>query len=154
MPITSKAIKRSIGLGIIILIGFAILLIRIFFIQTVNFDEYQDKVLDQITTETPIPAKRGSIYDRNGLPIATTIQTYRVFISPSGIKSAMNDRAEGDTTDYEDLVAKGLSLCVMVISETTLLWKATEEVVMGSPLTMSHSQSSLFYTFKTHHTIL
>ena len=50
-----------------------------------------------------------------------------------------------------DLVAKGLSLCVMVISETTLLWKATEEVVMGSPLTMSYS---LFYTFKTRHTIL
>ena len=53
-----------------------------------------------------------------------------------------------------DLVAKGLSICVMVISELTLLWKATEDVVKGSPLTMSHSQSGLFYTFKTHHTIL
>lgn len=108
--ISSKAIKRSVWLGIAIFAGFVILLIRILFIQTVNFDEYQDKVLNQITTETPIPAKRGSIYDRTGKnAIATTVQTYRVFISPSGVKNAMNDREEGDTTDYEDLVARGLA---------------------------------------------
>ena len=107
--IMSKAIKRSVWLGIAIFIGFVILLIRILFIQTVNFDEYQDKVLDQMTTETPIPAKRGSIYDRSNNPIATTIQTYRVFISPSGVKNAMNDREDGDTTDYEDLVSQGLA---------------------------------------------
>ena len=42
-----------------------------------------------------------------------------------------------------DLVAKGLSLCVVIISETTLLWKATEEVVMGSPLCLTVNRVSL-----------
>ena len=106
--ISTKAIKRSTWLGIIIFVGFVVLLLRILFIQTFQFKEYQDRVLSQITTETPIEAKRGSIYDRNGNVLATTVQTYRLFISPSSIKKAMNDRAEDDTTDYEDLVASGL----------------------------------------------
>ena len=41
-----------------------------------------------------------------------------------------------------NLVAKGLSLCVVVISEMTLLWKATEEVVMGFPLCLTVNRVS------------
>lgn len=107
--ISTKAIKRSTWLGIAICGVFLVLLIRILFIQTVNFKEYQDKVLSQITTETTIPANRGNIYDRNGNVLASTVETYRVFISPSGIKNAMEDREEGDNTDYRDLVADGLA---------------------------------------------
>ncbi len=107
--ISSTAVKRSMWLGILMFAVFGILLIRILLIQTVSFEKYQEKVLNQITTETPIPANRGKIYDRNGNVLATNITTYRVFISPSGIKSAMQEREEGDTTDYADLVAQGLS---------------------------------------------
>lgn len=109
MAIASRAIKRSMWLGIIICSLFTVLLLRILFIQTVKFEEYQDKVLSQITTETPIPAKRGNIYDRNGNILASNTVTYRVFISPSGIKNAMDNRAEGNTKDYRELVATGLA---------------------------------------------
>ena len=71
--------------------------------------EYQNKVLSQITTESPVAANRGKIYDRNGNVLATNITTYRVFVSPSGIKSAQDDLEEGDTTDYAKLVSTGLS---------------------------------------------
>ena len=107
--IVTRSIKRSVWLGIIICAAFAVLLIRILFIQTVKFDEYQDKVLSQITTETPIPATRGNIYDRNGNILASNTVTYRVFISPSSIKNAMDNRAEGDTKDYRELVSVGLA---------------------------------------------
>lgn len=107
--IGSDAVKRSTWLGLLIFAVFAILLIRILLIQTVNFEKYQSKVLDQITTESPVPANRGKIYDRNGNVLATNITTYRVFISPSGIKSAQDDLAEGDATNYADLVSRGLS---------------------------------------------
>ncbi len=106
--VSTKAVKRSMWLGIFIFAGFAILLVRILAIQTVQFEEYQDRVLSQITTETPIEAERGNIFDCNGNVLANTVQTYRIFISPSGIKKAMNSREEGDTTDYEHIVAKGL----------------------------------------------
>ncbi len=107
--IQGSAIKRSTALGIVILAVFAVLLIRILLVQTVDFEKYQEKVLDQITTETPIPANRGKIYDRNGKVLATNITTYRVFVSPSGIKTAQGEVEEGDATNYPDLVARGLS---------------------------------------------
>ncbi len=107
--VSSRTIKRSTWLGIIICAVFAVLLLRILFIQTVKFKEYQDKVLSQITTETKIPATRGNIYDRNGNILASNVVTYRVFISPSGIKNAMEDRDEGDTKDYRQLVSTGLA---------------------------------------------
>lgn len=105
----TDAVKRSTWLGILICIVFAILLIRIFLIQTVSFEKYQAKVLDQITTESPVSANRGKIYDRNGNVLATNITTYRVFVSPSGIQSAQADLKEGDKTDYADLISTGLS---------------------------------------------
>ncbi len=107
--ISTEAVRRSTWLGIIIFAVFAVLLGRILLIQTVDFKKYQSKVLSQMTTESPVPADRGKIYDRNGNVLATNITTYRVFISPSGIKSAQEDLAEGDTTNYPHLVSEGLS---------------------------------------------
>ena len=107
--ISTEAVRRSTWLGLAIFAVFAVLLIRILVIQTVNFDKYQSKVLNQITTESPVPADRGKIYDRNGNVLATNITTYRVFISPSGIKTAQEEREEGDNTDYPALVSEGLS---------------------------------------------
>ena len=107
--IGTRIVKRSVWLGIIISVGFAVLLLRILFIQTVKFEEYQDKVLSQITTETKIPATRGNIYDRNGNILASNVVTYRVFISPSGIKNATESRSADDTRDFRALVSDGLS---------------------------------------------
>ncbi len=107
--ISTEAVRRSTWLGIAIFAVFAILLLRILLIQTVNFEKYQSKVLNQITTESPVPANRGKIYDRNGNVLATNITTYRVFVSPSGIKSAQDELGEKSTTNYASIVSKGLS---------------------------------------------
>ncbi len=107
--LSSSAIKRSTWLGIIIVAVFAALLLRVLFLQTVNFEKYQKKVIDQMTTESKVAADRGKIYDRNGNVLATNITTYRVFISPSSIKSAQDELEEGDTRNYYELVSKGLS---------------------------------------------
>ena len=50
--LSSGAIKRSTWLGIGIVAVFAILLLRVLYIQTVNFEKYQNKVMDQMTTES------------------------------------------------------------------------------------------------------
>ena len=107
--ISSDAVKRSTWLGVFIFAVFVILLFRILLIQTVSFDKYQSKVLNQITTESPVAANRGKIYDRNGNVLATNITTYRVFVSPSGIQSAQEELPEESTTDYADLIATGLT---------------------------------------------
>ena len=102
---TTRAIKRSTLIGIVIFAVFGVLLLRILLIQTVDFDKYQKKVIEQMTTESAVPANRGKIYDKNGNILATNITTYRVFISPSGIKSAEEEK----NVKYADGIAKGLS---------------------------------------------
>jgi len=106
-PISTGAHKRSTWMGIIVFAALAFLLVRILIIQTVDFGKYQSKVIDQMTTQSTVPADRGKIYDRNGNILATNITAYRVFISPSDILTAQKEAAEG--VDLADTVARGLS---------------------------------------------
>ncbi len=104
-PIKSKAIKRSTLIVALVFAVFGILLLRILLIQTVDFDKYQSKVINQMTTESAVPASRGKIYDRNGNVLATNITTYRVFVSPSTISKAEEETGR----KYADAISKGLS---------------------------------------------
>lgn len=106
---SSSALKRSFILGAIIFAVFGALLLRILFIQTIDFNKYQNKVIDQMTTQSPVPADRGKIYDTNGNVLATNITTYRVFISPSGILSAQKEIGEDSKTQYAEIISYGLA---------------------------------------------
>lgn len=110
-PMIHSSVLRRARVVSLVLIGlFTILMIRILWIQTVDYDRYQAKVIEQMTTESTVNAKRGNIYDRNGVLIATNVTTYRVFISPSGIASAQRKATEaGDNVDYADKISRGLS---------------------------------------------
>ena len=78
---------------------------RILFIQIFNFEEYNQKVIDQITQETKVSADRGNIYDTNGITLATNITTYRLFLDPAAIMR----QSEEDGVDYAAIIAKGVS---------------------------------------------
>ena len=107
-PISQERLKRSAIVLVGIIFVFIALLIRILWIQTVDFDRYQSKVIDQLTTESVIKADRGNIYDANGVLLATNITTYRIFISPKGIVSFdKTNNLEAGTTAAD--IASGLS---------------------------------------------
>ena len=118
----TRAIKRSTLIGIVIFAVFGVLLLRILLIQTLEFDKYQSRVIEQMTTESAVPANRGKIYDRNGNILATNITTYRVFISPSGIKAAEEEKH----TKYADPIAKGLSSLIEGVTYEEVYKQATE----------------------------
>lgn len=101
--------RASILLGVAVLLFFA-LLIRIFLLQTVDYEHYQQKVLQQMTTESSVNAARGNIYDRNGVLLATNVSTYRVFISPSSIAKAQSEHDQnGSNIRLDELIARQLS---------------------------------------------
>lgn len=106
--ISTSTIRRSTVVGFMIAALFAILLIRVLAIQTVDFDRYQSDVIDQWTTESVINAKRGNIYDSNGALLATNITTYRIFISPRGIAKFDSDNGLAPGTTAQN-IARGLS---------------------------------------------
>ncbi len=101
--------RASVLFGVSVLL-FAALLIRIFLLQTVDYEHYQQKVLQQMTTESSVHAARGNIYDRNGVLLATNVSTYRVFISPSSIASAQSEHDQnGSNIRLDELIAQHLS---------------------------------------------
>jgi len=116
-----KVVGRATALLGLAVLLFSVLLIRILLLQTVSYTHYQEKVLEQMTTESSVNASRGNIYDRNGVLLATNISTYRVFISPSSIASAQSEREKGEEEEtldesledrdlpYDELIAKHLS---------------------------------------------
>ena len=123
--LSAGAVKRSTILGMVIIAVFGVLLFRVLYIQTANFEKYQKKVIEQLTTESKVAADRGKIYDRNGNVLATNVTTYRVFISPSSIKLAQDDLDEGDAKNYYKIVAQGLSE-ILGVSYDTVYKQATE----------------------------
>lgn len=118
----STALKRSAFLGFAFLAVFAVLLLRILALQTFSFEKYQSKVINQVTTASPVAANRGKIYDRNGNVLATNITTYRLFISPSSIKTSEKE----DGKNYSDLIASGLSSLVEGVEYDFVYKQATE----------------------------
>ncbi len=111
-PIKTKAIKRSTLIAMLVFAVFGVLLLRILIIQTVSFDKYQSKVINQMTTESAVPANRGKIYDRNGNVLATNITTYRVFVSPSSISKEEEETGR----KYADAISQGLSALMEDVS--------------------------------------
>ena len=84
--ISTGALRRATLVSLIITLMLALLLIRVLVIQTADFERYQKKVIEQLTTESVINAKRGNIYDSSGVLLATNITAYRIFISPRSIQ--------------------------------------------------------------------
>lgn len=110
--------RRAVALMAAVLIVFGALSARILIIQTLDFDRYQKKVIEQMTTESPATAGRGEIYDCNGKLLATNVTTYRVFLSPSAISSAQR-ALDGKTTDSISVkIARALSEILSMEYET------------------------------------
>ena len=101
--------RAAVLLGFAVLL-FSALLLRIFLLQTVKYEHYRQKVLEQITTESSVNASRGNIYDANGMLLATNVTTYRVFLSPSSIARAqsLHDQ-ESSNIRLDTLISEKLS---------------------------------------------
>lgn len=109
-PADGLMVHRAGILAVVITAMLAFLLIRILILQTVEYDRYQQKVIDQITTQTEVLANRGGIYDCNGVPLATNITTYRVFIAPSSIADAQSEmNKNGENVNLGEMIADRLS---------------------------------------------
>ena len=94
-PIPVKRLKILSFFGIAI---FAVLIIRLFWIQFVNGATLKEKAYRQQTSSTIISPKRGTVYDSNGKALAISEDVDTISINPSKI-----------TKENKELVAKGLS---------------------------------------------
>ncbi|MBR2721432.1 MAG: PASTA domain-containing protein [Clostridia bacterium] len=120
-PVHPKTTKRAGWLLLLMVAMLSFLLIRILLYQTVQYDTYRQKVIDQVTTESQVNATRGNIYDRNGVLLATNVSTYRVFISPSSIAKEQSNYNQTDVNiQLDTLIAEHLSNILEVDYEFVL----------------------------------
>ncbi|MDI6865701.1 penicillin-binding protein 2 [Thermodesulfovibrio yellowstonii] len=99
-------IKNRIFIGIIFLI-FIIILLRLWQLQILNTEKYKKLAEQNRIRIIKIPAPRGIIYDRNGIPLVENIPSFAALISPEYIdKVDVNLLAKILNISTEDLQKK------------------------------------------------
>ena len=78
--------KRVLSVFAILLIFMILLLFRTAWIQIVKGEEYTERAIEQQTSDIPLNAKRGSIYDRNGEILASSTTSYNLWARPAQLK--------------------------------------------------------------------
>jgi len=115
MGANQKLRKRTVWLLVLILaVGFGAVITRLAFLQLVQGEELQRKAIEQQLSDTPISAKRGTIYDTKGKILAQSASVWHVVMAPA----YFDDGPEGD--EQRAFVAKRLSE-ILKVDEKELL---------------------------------
>ena len=106
--------KRCLSaIAVILVFGFGIDILRLFWFQVIKADEYRIKAEAQQLSDTVISADRGVIYDASMNVLAESAAAWLVYINPSEIK----DDAQAN------LIASGLSEIFGDVDAETILKK-------------------------------
>ena len=106
--------KRCLSaIAVILVFGFGIDILRLFWFQVIKSDEYRIKAEAQQLSDTVISADRGVIYDASMNVLAESAAAWLVYINPSEIK----DDAQAN------LIASGLSEIFGDVDAETILKK-------------------------------
>ena len=136
----ANQVVRSRTMLMMALLGvatFVVLFWKLYDLQVRQHDDLQEKAVAQQTRSTVITASRGTIYDRNGLPLALSATAETVFISPYEINSYLEEQeqkakeeaaaAEEEGRPYvppiirdKEFIARGLGRILDVDPETIL----------------------------------
>ncbi len=73
---------RFLALLILFVVLAAIILARLFEMQVIHHEFYQEKAKKQRTRIINLAADRGDIMDRNGRILATSLNTYSIYVNP------------------------------------------------------------------------
>jgi cell division protein FtsI/penicillin-binding protein 2 len=93
MPTFSTYRAGSVLGGIIVL--FAALCVRVGYLQTYGREQSINRAERQQHLNVSLPARRGGIFDRNGILMAGTIQTQTLFIDPQFMAEEFDRTGEG-----------------------------------------------------------
>ncbi|MBR5343354.1 MAG: PASTA domain-containing protein [Oscillospiraceae bacterium] len=96
--------------------SFALLIARLYRLQIIDHDYYEELAVGQQLREATTVLARGAIYDRKGSPLALSASVENVFLSPAEIDQNGEDRA---------LIARGLAE-ILGLDEAAILEKSRQ----------------------------
>lgn len=113
---SATANDRRSGRDVFLFLIFAflavILLGRLAFVQIIKAGEYSQAASDQRTRDIELPARRGTIYDRNGSILATTVDATTIYANPHEVADPQGTAEQlaailgGDAADYTEKLSR------------------------------------------------
>ena len=97
--------SRLFVLGAVLSLFFIIVLVRVFTLQIVNGESYQENFTMLIQKTLSIDAARGNIYDCNGNLLAYNELAYSVVISDNGTYDSTSDKNEELNAELAEIVS-------------------------------------------------
>ena len=104
---SSKIVRRGLVIICVFLTIALFVVIKLFKLQVLDYDFYQENVIEQLTVETNVNPLRGTIYDTNGKVLATNKTVWILYICPKNI-------------DDPEMIAENLSKITGVDKESIL----------------------------------
>lgn len=86
--------KRIAHLFLLLLCILGLLVLRLGYLQFVRGDDLRQKAINNRMRDIPVEAKRGTIYDRNGNELVTSVSADSVYAIPGHIKDPQNVAAK------------------------------------------------------------
>lgn len=103
--------RRLVFLFLIIDVVLISLAFRVGWVQIVSGEKYEKIAVEQQTRDKIVPAKRGSIYDRNGKELAVSAVTHSVWLRPAALTNPRSKKTKEDQlTETAAALASILSL--------------------------------------------
>lgn len=121
--------KRLLVLILLITFIFCALITRLFYIQVINAENLLKKGESQWVRDLPLNAKRGTIYDRNGVALAVSYTSYNIYVRAVSVKDATSVTkalVEVLDVDYDKTYAKVTN---RFVSESLIKQQAESEQV-------------------------
>lgn len=80
--------KRLLAIIMLITFVFSAIVVRLFIVQVVDAENLLNKAESQWIRDLPLNAKRGTIYDRNGIALAVSYTSYNIYVRAVSVKDA------------------------------------------------------------------
>jgi cell division protein FtsI (penicillin-binding protein 3) len=85
--------NRLVALLVVLSVGFAGILVRLVVLQVKDASAFQSMALGQRLRSIPLPASRGTIFDRGGRELAMSLPARAVFADPAAVRDPDRDAA-------------------------------------------------------------
>ncbi len=106
----SVSVRRVLCIVGIFVACALVILGRIFYLTVIVGPQNAEDALASRTVEVTLPAKRGTIYDRNGTVLATSVDAKTLYCNPTEVTDPQGEAQQlanllgGDAQDYADLM--------------------------------------------------
>lgn len=124
--IRSRTLLMMVLLGIV---TFLLLFWKLYDLQINQHDELQEKAVAQQTRSTVVTASRGTIYDRNGLPLAISATAETVCVSPKDIVEYVEEQREKQEAAAAKAKEKGEAYIPGQVRDETYIARGLERLL-------------------------